>query len=628
VALRNGKTITFKPHGLSDTLDGTNTFPGAMAQLANLIPAPSTKNVFVPRPAAVQLTNFSPFNTPKQPVLICPVGSLVFGMLPTARFAGNDEPFVYNLLTNSFITIAGVTAANTPTTQASTGDWTPPSAAVVGGRVIMTHPGFAGGASPYYFGGIDVSSFLDNTHTGNTHGSKTVDTLSADALTLGWQVGMTIQSSAGDIPAGTTIVSIASGGLSVTLSNAATGSNAGVTLTVAGGTPTSPLWFAGNVNLNPLVAVPNWVLEFNGRAWFAVNYNMNGVTIPAAVYTDSGNPTNATNAGQAISINNGIPITTLQPLALTSPLTGGVTQAFYIIQGTANILQVTGDATSNNLAVQNLNLNVGSSASNGFATCADGLLMMAPDGIRLVDLTGRINPVLGSQGNGVAVPFQNALYPTRAAGAFNMGVYRIAIEVATSTGTAFNEYWFDMDKKVTTGPHSFTSALIEPLNYLNTNSFLVVPNGGGASLWRSDILPSSGSIYEENGTALTFSYLTSLMPVLPEMKMGNIAETLLTASLTPAMATVATAYDQTGAAVATASPSVSGTFSLWGSGIWGTMVWGSASSNLQAGRISWSEPIVYQQLAIGLTGTCVAGAALGNLYIEVQPVNTALGTVS
>jgi len=58
MALRKAKALTFRPTGLSDSQDGTNTFAGAMQILTNLVPNPATDKTFVPRPAAQPLIFF------------------------------------------------------------------------------------------------------------------------------------------------------------------------------------------------------------------------------------------------------------------------------------------------------------------------------------------------------------------------------------------------------------------------------------------------------------------------------------------------------------------------------------------------------------------------------------------
>lgn len=79
---------------------------------------------------------------------------------------------------------------------------------------------------------------LTLTATGNTHTSITVDSLSSNVLNLGWRAGMIIKSSNSDIPAATQIKTIASNGLSLTLTAAATGTNTGGTMTVSNWTHT------------------------------------------------------------------------------------------------------------------------------------------------------------------------------------------------------------------------------------------------------------------------------------------------------------------------------------------------------------------------------------------------------
>lgn len=154
---RNSKPMPWRPKGLSDTLDASDTFNGAMAQLQNLIPDPTTKALWQCRPASSSLTSFGGFNTPGFISILKVIGNFAYGMIATSRFAGKDEPFCYNLLTNAFVTISGVLNANTPSSPATTGAWTPPTMALIGAKLIVTHPGFTG-VGTGYFGMIDVSN--------------------------------------------------------------------------------------------------------------------------------------------------------------------------------------------------------------------------------------------------------------------------------------------------------------------------------------------------------------------------------------------------------------------------------------------------------------------------------------
>lgn len=168
--LRNAVPAKFKPRGVVDSLDGMNSPPGAMNSLSNLIPAPSTPYAFQCRPAVTQLVDLasSGFTTPGAISTIAQINNRVYGLVPTGLTAGHDEPFSYNLLTSSFDTISGVTAANVPVSAAPTGEWSPASIEVMGNYVVFTHPGF-NGAGNGFFGWLDISNPLAPVwHSGNT----------------------------------------------------------------------------------------------------------------------------------------------------------------------------------------------------------------------------------------------------------------------------------------------------------------------------------------------------------------------------------------------------------------------------------------------------------------------------
>jgi hypothetical protein len=141
---RDSKPIAWRPKGISDTLDASQAFSGAMSALQNLIPDPTTRGLWQCRPASISLSAFSGFTTPGFVSLLKVIGNFAYGMIATGRNAGHDEPFVYDLLTNAFVTISGVTAGNTPTSPNTTGAWVPPTAALIGSKLIITHPGFNG----------------------------------------------------------------------------------------------------------------------------------------------------------------------------------------------------------------------------------------------------------------------------------------------------------------------------------------------------------------------------------------------------------------------------------------------------------------------------------------------------
>jgi len=204
-----GKPLVWSPRGASDTLDSSTAPKGAMGALTNLIPDPTTRDLWQCRPAAISLANFVGANRPWSAafssafgpdLFVGPTfvsvyrvyGTWVYGMVSTSRNPGHDEPFAYNILTGLYTAISGVTAVNTPISPQTAGPWSPPSMALVGSTIIFSHPGFTG-AGNAYFGVLDITN------------------------------------------------------------------------------PAAPAWSAQNTTTNTLIAPPTWVFNFNGRCYFLVN---------------------------------------------------------------------------------------------------------------------------------------------------------------------------------------------------------------------------------------------------------------------------------------------------------------------------------------------------------------------
>lgn len=157
MALRNATPIKCSPIGVTDVLDGTQAAQGSMLALTNLIHDPSSQGVMYCRPAAIKSTSFAGFTTPGFISEFIVIGTRAYGMIATGRNPGQDEPFVYDIAGGNFITVSGVTSANTPTSPATTGTWTPPTMALVGTRLIVTHPGYTG-VGGNMFGWFDLTN--------------------------------------------------------------------------------------------------------------------------------------------------------------------------------------------------------------------------------------------------------------------------------------------------------------------------------------------------------------------------------------------------------------------------------------------------------------------------------------
>jgi hypothetical protein len=239
VPLRGAEDILFRPAGVADNVDGTNSFEGAMEKLRNLIPSYHTPGTFVPRPAATPAVDLSSINAAGVVSALLVIGTRAYGMVSSVTYAGKDQPFCYDLAASAFITIGGLASARLPNTPNSIGNWTPPNmVAVTNSLTMLTHPGFTGGINPY-LGWIDVSSYVSSGLLGNTTSGSAVltgifsGTIGNSAPILaGVQPGQAITGAG--IPAGTYVVSATNGTFSLNTTGSTT--NASTSVTAVGST--------------------------------------------------------------------------------------------------------------------------------------------------------------------------------------------------------------------------------------------------------------------------------------------------------------------------------------------------------------------------------------------------------
>ena len=710
MGLRNKIPVTIRPKGVSDAQDGSNAFPGAMVSLQNLVLAYHTANCFVPRPAAVKVVDFTGA-TPANPNGVISemvvIGSRVYGMVSSAQFAGKDEPFCYDLLTNAFIPIAGVINALLPNSPNATGDWVPPvMRAITNTYILCTHPGFPGGAIPgVYFGWIDTSSYSQNVIGNTTNGSNVISSLyttignsapilqgvqpgqlitnvnfpagtyviscqngtfslnttgnttsGSNALsgigsTAGVLPGMTV--SGPGIPSGTYLLTVSgatatmsqnatatsaaavalnfSGGGSITVSANATASVNTTSVTVSGGTPAAPRWGAGNFNSNSITTIPKCCYGFNSRAYMGSG--------PYLVYSDPLMPLQVSAASQALLIGDSTDITALAGVPLTSQLTGGVQQSMTVFKGAGTLWQVTGDAAADNFSVDgvsyvinggsasdNLTINavagsVGTLAPRSIVGTPIGTMFMAVDGLRVLGLTGTLSEPLNTDGKGVAIPFLNALYPSRIVSAYAENIYRATVQDASQPGNPIVEYWFDINSGVWTGPHTLTTRAAQP--YISGASFLVAPLSTNGQIWRSDAIPNYNSTFTDpNGNRLQCQYRTVLLPDNEQTHWNKVLQGTLAMSLNNSDVVNVSVDDDRGATLGAASFSgQASAATLWGGSTWGGGTWGASVSLLREYFLKFPNPLVFRQARVTASFQASAGQAIGNLYVAAQPVN-------
>lgn len=688
MGLRKLTPLTFRPRGVSDALDGTNAFHGAMQLLADLVPAPGTPGVYVPRSASLPVTSFAGFNTPGVISVSYVIGSRVYGMIASQRFPGHDEPFCYDVRGGAFVPISGVNVNNVPRTLLTSGDWTPPMiSAPTTSRLLVSHVGFtAAGPLAPFFGWLDISSFVSNNLLGNVTSGSNVITSINDGFTSapildGVQPGMILNASgfsgpvtvlslqngafsqnttcttdgtttitnilnpSGVLPGmgvsgplfgpGTTVVSISgntavlnmaalasgvatninfSGGGTITVSANATGTHTQTALAINGGTLANPLWGAGNTNTFPLSKVPKAVGAFNGRGWFAVGN--------AVVFSDSFNPTQVTNANQALIIGDNTEVTAFGGLPLTNQVTGGTQEALLVFKGPQAVTQITGDAATNNLGLDIVQGSVGTLAPNTITQTPEGLAYVAIDGVRMITLAGTVTQPIGAYGEGVSTPFINALYPSRMCAAFNQNTLRISFQNGSLPGAQFQEFAYEFRLKQWTGPHSFPAALINGYSVDGQVGFILSGVNLPGQLWFHSMVPGSGDTFVENGSQMEWTWKTTLLPDNNRLSANRMLDTALGLIL-PAFTSAQVTFADEGGVTQDTTPVTNSTPAndpLWGSVIWGDFIWGSIASFFKQYRVAWNVPLIFKQGTITVTAKSAQVQAIGNLYMGYQPL--------
>lgn len=517
--------IRFSPKGLVDALDATDKFQGACIVLRNLIFDQSNPEIMISRPGvSTALTTFSGFITPGAISVQITVGTRTYGMIASGLNSGKDEPFSYDHATSTFDTISGVTNANSPTTQATTGAWTPPTMAVVGTRVIVTHPGFAGGATK--FGVLNIA------------------------------------------------------------------------------TVTAPAWTATDTATNNLSAVPSAVANFANRAYFAVNQFLE--------FTDVLDPLTRTNGTQVLTVGDTNVIRALSGLPVQTT-SSGVIQALMVFKD-FQVWQVTGDAALSTLALNFLSLTVGSSAPRSIALSPLGLYFASISGPYIITQLGTVQLVTRSSDEieaDIVAPFQNAVTPSRIAGGYSNGVYRVCIETVIRSVTATNDYWFDERRRRWTGPHSFSFDCASQFS----NYFVLVSNANTAALYRSRVVPDANTLYDDAGTATSATLQSSAFPKTGRMTEKQVVESTQELSSSGVTTTYnITAQDDQQNTLNTAQITIA-SGGTWGSGVWGSgALWVSSTNRPHVYNVPWTAPLVFKKLVLLIQATATVALAIGSHF--------------
>lgn len=395
-------------------------------------------------------------------------------------------------------------------------------------------------------------------------------------------------------------------GAIITLSQPATATATGVGVTIAGGSPSNPLWGAGDTNITPLAAVPVFVRQYAGSAAFGVNTT--NPSTAGVTFSDAGIPCQVTNASQAVLFQGGIPVTAAAGLPLSNQL-GGIIQSLVVFQGASNIQQVTGSIALSNLSINTSQVATGTFAPNSIASTPKGLIFAAPFGLRLVNFDGGISDPIGAKGMGTVIPFQNAVTPTRMAAAFNENVYRITMtwlpppnmQIVWGASPRTDEFWLHLDTARFSGPHTCSMDLAAP--WVANESFVGALTAGRGSLWRSDPDPEIASAYTENGVPLTWTLQTVPLPDNATMYANAINESSVFGSLSPQSQWLVSFIDDQGETLDQ------------------TYVWAGPGVPLARQAqipIYWHDAIAFRQGSVQITGPSEAQTLIGAIELRYQ----------
>jgi hypothetical protein len=213
------------------------------------------------------------------------------------------------------------------------------------------------------------------------------------------------------------------------------------------------------------------------------------------------------------------------------------------------------------------------------------------------------------------VPFQNASTPSRIAGGYSGGVYRVSMATVVRGAAVTNDYWFYENRRRWTGPHSFAYDCVSQLG----NYTVLASNTTPGILFRSDILPRSGSVYTDNAVAFSPTMQSSTFPKVGDMEMNQVVEsTIELASAGGAASYAITAQDDLGNTINSVQVSILPAGGLWNSVVWGSFNWASATNIPTTYTVPWSVPVVFKKMALYITASATSALAFGTFFARYK----------
>lgn len=375
--------------------------------------------------------------------------------------------------------------------------------------------------------------------------------------------------------------------------------------------PAAPTYTSANTATNPLPGVPTSVANYNNRAWYAfgnVDY-----------FSDVLVPLTRTNASQSVTLGDTTPITAQSGLPIQTT-SAGVVGALVVFKG-SSIWQITGDLTTNNLALNYITLTTGCLAPRSVVQGPFGIFFIGVDAPYILNFLGVLSPLSHTPGNdGVAdvqVPFQNAITPSRIAASFSGNIFRVCVATTIQGVQQTNDYWFDIRRKRWTGPHTFTYDAIAQFG----NNFVISGIDHGAALFISQSIPTTTSTYLDNGTQLVSHLKSSSFPKTGHMQQVQVVEsTIEFASSGLSVQYTITGYDDQNNTLGSAQVTTPPIGITWGGGaVWGSgAIWTTSQRIPHVFNIPWKAPLVFQKMALDVQASAANSLSIGTFFARYQ----------
>ena len=357
-----------------------------------------------------------------------------------------------------------------------------------------------------------------------------------------------------------------------------------------------------------MTTVPSWVANLNNRAYF-VNGNILN-------FSDVLVPLTRTNATQALTLGNTSQVYALSGLPIQT-VSSGVTQSLLAFKE-FEVWQITGDPTTTNLSLNYLSLNVGTKSARSVVQTPYGTNFVGIDGPYIVDPIGAVRPLTKEQktlDQDIQGPFIYCTSLTRVAAGYTGGIYRICLDTMLANTGSVNDYWFDLQARRWNGPHTWPSDCFSQVG----NYFIISHRTLGAALYKSQLFPDSTTVYNDNGTAITFNLESSTFPKDIRMTEKMVIESTIELSSSGASVSygVTALNDQRGT-INSVTITVPAAGSIWLAFNWGAGNWSSNINIPHVYSVPWTKPLVFQKMALQVTGTASNNIAIGSFFARYQ----------